>query len=201
MDEQLPESVERVKLWDTALRLFHWALVVCVVTGWMLGRFGPNIMTLHFYAGYVVIGLLAFRILWGFVGSRPARFSHFLFGPKKTLSYVATLPKRKPSYWPGHNPVGALSVFALLGVLILQVGTGLFIDADDFINTGPLVDWVSYDTARAAAGLHYRLSLLLLALIVLHLGAILFYRFWKRENLVKPMITGWKEVRKDHPDA
>jgi cytochrome b len=200
MDNQRPENIERVKLWDPALRLFHWALVVCVVTGWMLGRFGPNIMTLHFYAGYVVIGLLAFRILWGFVGSRPARFRHFLFGPKKTLAYVVTLPKRRPSYWPGHNPVGALSVFALLGVLILQVGTGLFIDADDFINTGPLVDWVSYDTARAAAGLHYRLSLLLLALIVLHLGAILFYRFWKRENLVKPMVTGWKEVRKDHPD-
>ncbi|NDW54055.1 cytochrome b/b6 domain-containing protein [Aliiroseovarius sp. PrR006] len=193
--------IETRRVWDLPLRLFHWALVVCVVTGWMLGKFGPNIMTLHFYAGYAVIGLLAFRILWGFIGSRAARFSHFLFGPKKTLAYVVTLPKRRPSYWPGHNPVGAISVFVLLGVLILQAGTGLFIDADDFINTGPLVDWVSYDTARAAAGLHYRLSLLLLALVVLHLGAILFYRFWKRENLVKPMVTGWKDVRKDHPDA
>ncbi|SMR81774.1 Cytochrome b [Aliiroseovarius halocynthiae] len=197
--DQPPTELRR--LWDLPLRLFHWALVVCVITGFLLGKFGPNVMTLHFYAGYCVAGLLVFRIFWGFAGSRPARFGHFLFGPKKTLGYVADMFKRNPSYWPGHNPIGALSVFALLGVLLAQVGTGLFIDADDFINTGPFASWVSYETAREAASLHYRLSYALLALVVLHLGAILFYRFWKRENLVKPMVTGWKEVRKDHPDV
>lgn len=194
-------ATEFRRLWDLPLRLFHWALVICVLTGFLLGRFGPNVMTLHFYAGYCVAALLVFRIFWGFAGSRSARFGHFLFGPKKTLTYVANMFKRRPSYWPGHNPVGALSVFALLGVLLAQVGTGLFIDADDFINTGPFASWVSYDTARQAAGLHYRLSYALLVLVVLHLGAILFYRFWKRENLVTPMITGVKEVAKDHPDT
>ncbi len=129
--------IETRCIWDLPLRLFHWTLVVCVVTGWMLGKFGPQDHDPTFLCGLCGDWPFGFRILWGFVGSRPARFSHFLFGPKKTLAYVATLPKRRPSYWPGHNPVGALSVFALLGVLILQVGTGLFIDADDFINTGP----------------------------------------------------------------
>lgn len=201
MSSEPQPAIETIRLWDPLLRLFHWALATCVIVTFLLGKFGPDIMTLHFYLGYTIIALLLFRILWGVIGSRPARFSHFLFGPRKTLAYVATLPKRRPSYWPGHNPVGALSVFALLTALMLQAGTGLFVDADDFINTGPLADLVSYESAREAAKLHYRLSFVVLTLVLLHLGAILFYRFWKRENLVTPMITGWKEVRKDHPDA
>ncbi|MCI2401095.1 cytochrome b/b6 domain-containing protein [Aliiroseovarius subalbicans] len=197
MRDQLPDGVEWRRVWDIALRLFHWALVVCVVTAWGLGRFGPAIMTLHFYAGYAVIGLLAFRILWGLVGPAPARFGHFLFGPSATLAYLKRLPKRVPSFWPGHNPVGALSVFGLLAILILQVATGLVSDPEDFINVGPLADQVSSQTNRLATTWHYRGSLIILALVALHLAAILFYRIWKREDLVRPMITGWKAVRKD----
>ncbi len=194
---KLPEGVETVRLWDPALRLFHWALVVCVVTTWVLGRFGPNIMTLHFYLGYVVIGLLAFRILWGLFGPAAARFSHFLFGPRTTLAYVAKIAKREPSYWPGHNPVGALSVFALLAILIFQVTTGLFSDPEDYINVGPLAGQVSSDMNRLATGWHYRGGFVILALVAGHLGAIVFYKLWKREDLIRPMITGWKAVRKD----
>lgn len=200
MSEQtsnLPEGVETVRLWDPALRLFHWALVVCVVTAWVLGRFGPNIMTLHFYLGYAVIGLLAFRILWGLFGPVAARFSHFLFGPRTTLAYVSKITKREPSYWPGHNPVGALSVFALLAILIFQVTTGLFSDPEDYINVGPLAGQVSSDMNRLATGWHYRGGFVILALVAAHLGAIGFYKLWKREDLIRPMITGWKAVRKD----
>lgn len=186
-----------MRLWDPALRMFHWALVICVFTAWGLGQFGPSIMTLHFYAGYAVIALLAFRLLWGLFGPPPARFSHFLYGPGTTLRYLSSAGKRKPSYWPGHNPVGAMSVFLLLGVLIAQVGTGLISDPDDFINVGPLADMVSSDTAKEANRWHYRISRVILALVVLHLCAIAFYRFWKREDLVRPMITGWKLVKRD----
>lgn len=195
MDKPLPEGVSRVKLWDPALRLFHWALVICVVTTWVLGRFGPSIMTLHFYLGYAIIGLLVFRLIWGLFGPAPARFSHFLFGPKKTLGYMAKVGRREPSYWPGHNPMGALAAFGLLALLVAQVATGLFTDPEDYVNVGPLAGSVDIETARMALGWHYRLSLVLLALVVLHVAAIAFYKLWKREDLVRPMITGWKAVR------
>ncbi|MBT2129525.1 cytochrome b/b6 domain-containing protein [Aliiroseovarius lamellibrachiae] len=194
-DDELPEGVSRVRIWDPALRVFHWALAAAVIVTWGLGKFGPAIMTLHMYLGYAVIGLLAFRLIWGGVGPNPARFSHFLFGPKKTLAYAATLPKRRPSYWPGHNPIGALSVFGLLAILGAQVATGLISDPDDFLNVGPLAKYVSFETARLANGWHHRLSLVVLLLVGLHIAAILYYRFWKREDLVTPMITGQKAVR------
>lgn len=193
----LPEGVERVRIWDRGLRLFHWALVICVVTGWVLGRFGPSIMTLHFYFGYAVIGLVVFRLIWGLVGPLPARFVHFIYGPASTLRYLRGIRARKPSYWPGHNPVGALSVFALLAILIFQTTTGLFSDPDDYINVGPLADTVDSSTAQFMNRLHYRGSLAILALVGLHLGAIAFYKLWKREDLVRPMITGWKLVKRD----
>lgn len=194
-------NTEKRKIWDLFIRLFHWSLVIAVVSGWLLGRFGPSVMTLHYYAGYAVGGLLVLRVIWGFVGSKPARFGAFLYGPRAVLAYVRTMFRRAPSYWPGHNPVGALSVFALLGVLAAQVATGLIADPDDFVNVGPLAGWVEFDTARWAARTHRMMSNLLLALIGLHVGALLFYRLWKREDLLRPMITGWKEIRKDHPDA
>ena len=189
-------SLERIRLWDPALRLFHWALVICVVAAWGLGEFGPDIMTLHFYFGYAVTALLVFRLIWGLVGPATARFGHFLYGPGKTAAYAATLFERKPSYWRGHNPVGALAAFALLGILIAQVATGLASDPDDYINVGPLADFVGYDNARLAAGLHHQIAPLLLILIGLHVAAIAFYKIWKRENLIYPMITGWKWVKK-----
>lgn len=197
MTDHPPEGVTRVKLWDIGTRLFHWALVVCVGAAWYLGQFGPNVMTLHFYFGYAVIGLLVFRVVWGLVGPAPARFSHFLFGPRTTLRYMATLGKRTPSYWPGHNPVGALSVFAILAVLIVQTGTGLFADPDDYINVGPLANTVSSEANRTATFIHNRMAFAILALVILHIAAIAFYKRYKGENLVTPMITGWKLVRRE----
>ncbi len=189
------DDVTLVRLWDPALRLFHWSLAVCVTGAWGLGKFGPNVMTLHFYFGYAVIVLLGFRIMWGLVGPRPARFASFVYGPGTTLRYVASIGKRSPSYWPGHNPVGALSVFALLGALMVQVGTGLFADPDDYVNVGPLADQISSQGRRTATWLHNRMAWAVLALVALHLSAIVFYKTYKGENLIRPMITGWKHVR------
>ncbi|MCT4556552.1 MAG: cytochrome b/b6 domain-containing protein [Pelagimonas sp.] len=198
MTEQIPKGVTREKIWDIGLRLFHWALVICVGLSWYLGEFGPDVMTLHFYVGYAVIALLVFRLVWGLVGPAPARFAHFFPWPRKLFSYLGGIKKREPSYYPGHNPVGALSVFAILGVLAVQVGSGLFADPDDYINVGPLAHLVSSEGTRLASQLHEIFSKLILLLVAVHLAAIVFYKIYKHEDLVRPMITGWKWVRRDH---
>lgn len=188
---------QKVKLWDPLLRGFHWLLALFVIAAWCLGQFGPDKMTLHFWCGYVVAGLLIFRLIWGFIGPRPARFASFLRGPRAIASYARSMFMREPSYWPGHNPLGALSVIALIAALLAQVTTGLISDPDDYINVGPLASYVSSATRSKAVGWHELGANLILALVVLHLAVILFYRFWKREDLVKPMIDGWKEIRRD----
>lgn len=190
-------AVETVTIWDPLLRLFHWALAAAVFLAWGLGHFGPSDMTLHFYAGYVVLGLLAFRLLWALVGPGPARFSSFVYGPGAVLSYALTVFRRKPSYWRGHNPLGGLFIVAILLVLGLQALSGLFVDPEDFINVGPLADWVPTSVSRKLLGLHELLGNVILGLVVLHLAAIAFYKLWKREDLIRPMLTGRKTVRRD----
>lgn len=195
------DHAERVRVWDPALRLFHWLLATLVVVTWVLGKFGPNIMTLHFALGYTIIGLLIFRIVWGIVGPASARFSGFVRGPGAVLAYLRHLPRRQPSNWPGHNPVGALSVVAMLLALIWQVSTGLISDPDDFVNVGPLAEKVASATAKEAVGLHHLGATVVLLLVLLHVAVIVFYRVWKNEDLVWPMITGWKWVRRRDTDA
>lgn len=190
-----PDPVREVRLWDPFLRGFHWALAFFVTASWCLGQFGPAKMTLHFWCGYVVIGLLLFRLVWGFIGPAPARFSHFLRGPGAVAGYLRGLMLREPSYWPGHNPLGALSVIAMLAVLAAQVSSGLISDPDDYINIGPLASYVSSSTRSKAVGWHEFGANIILILVLLHVAVILFYRFWKREDLVRPMLNGRKQVR------
>lgn len=198
-------EIVEVAVWDPALRAFHWLLAFCVTGAWVLGKFGSSLglvkMTAHFWFGYMVIALLVFRLAWGLVGPHPARFAHFVRGPGAVLAYAGTLPRREPSYWFGHNPLGALSVLAMLAALVAQVATGLVADPEDFINVGPLASRVSTATSRRAAGMHEGISNLIFLLVVLHVAVILFYRFWKREDLVRPMLHGRKQVRlpgRDH---
>lgn len=190
------DRAHRERIWDPALRAFHWTLAALVVANWLLGKFGPTDMTLHFWLGYAVIALLLFRLVWGFVGPAPARFAQFVRGPRAVLAYAREMIRPRPTHWPGHSPVGALAVLAMLAVLIGQVTTGLFADPDDYINVGPLASQVSSATSRAALRWHHRGADLILILVLLHWAAVLFYRLWKREDLVRPMITGWKWVRR-----
>ncbi|SDR47659.1 cytochrome b/b6 domain-containing protein [Pseudovibrio sp. Tun.PSC04-5.I4] len=178
------------RVWDLPLRLFHWLFAGGVTAAWGLGKFGPDVMTLHFWFGYAVLALIAFRLVWGFLGSKTARFSSFIFGPKALLAYMSKLPKRNASNWHGHNPLGGLFVFLLLGVIAAQAALGLFADPEDYINVGPLASWVGIDGARTALAWHGILARATLILVILHVSAILFYRLWKREDLVTPMITG-----------
>lgn len=186
--------VER-RIWDPLLRIFHWALVAAFATSFVLGEFGPNIMTLHFWSGYVICGLLTFRLIWGLFGPKHARFTDFIAGPGQVARYMRHLPERSPSYWPGHNPLGGLAVVALLMLLVAQVTTGLLADPEDFINQGPLAHLVPADINRKASAWHETIGLVLLGLIALHVAVIVFYRIWKREDLIRPMITGRKKVR------
>lgn len=186
----LPDPSHNPQIWDPLLRAFHWLLVLCVAGSWLLGHFGPLQMTLHFWLGYITIGLLVFRLVWGVIGPANARFANFIKGPGAVWAYLKTLPSRQAGHSEGHNPLGALSVVALLGVLALQVSTGLFVDPEDYINVGPLAGSVSAEWNRFALGWHHRLGVAVLVLVLIHVGAIVFYRFWKREDLVTPMITG-----------
>lgn len=191
-------QLEQKKIWDPVTRLWHWVLAVVVITNWGLGEFMSfDTISWHFYLGYTLIGLIAFRILWGFIGPSPVRWSSLWPRPVALLSYLRGLRHRTPSGSAGHNPLGSLSVLAILLVLAGQAGSGLFIESDDFFESAPLVGYVSESTVNSMTWWHHFLSSVLLILVILHLLAILFYRIWKREDLVRPMISGWKWVRSE----
>lgn len=183
----------RVLVWDWPTRLFHWLLAVSVVVAIVSGEVGGSLIDWHGRIGLFVVGLLAFRLAWGLVGSTYARFGHFFPTPAKVRAYLK-------GDWRGHghNPLGAFSVFGLLGVLVIQVATGLFAN-DDIAFSGPLASLVELGVSNRLTGLHHLTGKLLLLLIGLHIGAIAFYFRIKKDNLVKPMLTGWKEA--DHGES
>jgi cytochrome b len=181
-----------VRVWDLPTRLFHWALVVCVVGLVITANVGGNWMNWHLRLGYTVLSLLLFRLVWGFVGGHWSRFSNFAYGPSTVLAYLRG--HAKPEHRIGHNPLGMLSVLALLLILLAQVGTGLISD-DEIAFTGPLVRFVSGETISDATSYHKNVGkFIVIALVVIHLLAIAFYKLVKKDNLVRPMVIGDKEV-------
>ena len=184
----------RARLWDGPVRLVHWLLVALIGFSWWAS---DDHLDWHRWSGYAVLGLVVFRIYWGFVGTGAARFDSFLTGPSRLFAYVATLKDRRPSVTPGHNPLGALSVVAILALLIVQVITGLYAVDIDAIESGPLSDRVSFETGRTFAEVHELSFRGLQALVALHVTAVAFYFLWKRTNLVGPMITGRRWLPSD----
>jgi cytochrome b len=181
-----------VRVWDAPTRLFHWVLAGCVVALLITAQIGGVAMEWHFRLGYAVLTLLIFRCVWGLVGGRWSRFTSFLYSPGQLLRYVQG--KSETDSWVGHNPAGALSVFGLLGFLALQVASGLFSD-DEISATGPLARFVSSAWVSNATYYHKEIGkLVLIALVALHVFAIVFYLVKNRENLVRPMITGDKSL-------
>lgn len=174
-------------VWDGPTRLFHWALVILILVAWLTA--GEQ-MALHRGAGYAILGLLAFRVWWGFAGGSTARFRDFVRGPQAIRDYLAASREGRAPEHAGHNPLGALSVLALLGLVALQAGLGLFAIDEDGFEGGPLSDSIDFDLARQIAEAHEITFRLVQGLVVLHLAAILYYAFRKREDLVRPMITG-----------
>lgn len=179
-------------LWDLPTRLFHWLLVCCVAAAILSGEIGGDLMDWHGRFGLSILGLLTFRTCWGLWGSSYARFAQFV--PTR-----ASLKAYLDRDWnkPGHNPLGAVSVFALLSVLVLQVSTGLF-SHDDIAFRGPWFNSVSPFISGILGELHEALAGLLIGLVVLHIAAIAFYVRVRKENLVQPMVTGWKTGNPHH---
>lgn len=188
-----------VRVWDAPTRLFHWALAACFVGLVITSQVGGSAMVWHFRFGYGVLTLLLFRCVWGFLGGHWSRFSTFLAGPLAIRRYLQG--QGKPQDGVGHNPLGALSVVAMLVFLAMQVTTGLMSD-DEIANAGPLTRFVSSAWVSNATFYHKDIGkFILLGLVVLHLGAIIFYFFRKHENLIKPMITGNKSLTFPAPNA
>ena len=180
--------MQRIQLWDLPTRLFHWSLALLVCGAIITGKIGGGAMVWHGRIGITLVGLLAFRLIWGFVGSTYARFAQFMPTPASLCAYLR-------GQWRGlgHTPFGAISVLGLLALLAALLATGLA-GNDDIAFRGPLFDLVSKDVSDRLIGWHRLLTNALFALIALHLAAIAFYTHVRKDNLVRPMITGYKDV-------
>lgn len=189
-------NLMRVRIWDLPTRLFHWLLAACVVASIVSAKIGGNAMVWHFRFGYVLLGLLLFRLVWGLVGGRWSRFTSFVRPPSEIVRHLRSGDAASIA---GHNPVGALSVLAMLGVLAAQAGSGLFAD-DEIANSGPLMPLVSGATSSLMTTWHKGWGQwIVIGLVVLHVGAVLWYLWPKRTNLVVPMVIGDKHLPAEVP--
>lgn len=180
-------ATSRVRVWDWPVRIFHWSLALLVGSAIITAELGGNLMVWHGRCGILIVGLLTFRLVWGIAGSTYARFAQFFPTPARLGAYF-----RGQWHGAGHNPLGALSVIALLGLLAIQAGSGLFAN-DDIDFTGPLFNLISQERSNWLTGWHQRIGNVLYWLVILHVLAIFCYLLFKKKNLIKPMLTGWSE--------
>ena len=194
-DTEKTDLAERaVPVWDLGVRFFHWALVLLVITSIVTSQIGGNALTYHAWSGYAILTLLIYRILWGVAGGTHARFANFIRGPGEVIAYMKGMFDRKQHGLSlGHNPMGALSVLAMLLVLLFQAGSGLFVN-DDIAFEGPLYKWAGKELSDQLMGWHRFNKKIILGLVALHFAAIAFHYFYHKENLVGPMLTGIKRV-------
>lgn len=181
-------NTRRIRLWDWPVRICHWAIALLVPAMWWTAEEGD--IERHRQLGLALLFILLFRLIWGVVGSEPARFANFVRGPAAVIAYL----RGEPGGRPGHSPLGALSVVALFVLLLTQIGLGLMAQDEYGLVAGPLNHLVSYDTAEALTELHELLFNILAAVIGVHIAAVLFYTLVKRDNLITPMLSGYKRV-------
>ncbi|HSN72638.1 MAG TPA: cytochrome b/b6 domain-containing protein [Steroidobacteraceae bacterium] len=175
-------------VWDLPVRITHWLLAICVPLAWLTHELGTEYFRWHVYTGYTVAVLVVFRFVWGFMGTRHARFTRFVRGPAAVVRYLRSRGRDGSA---GHNPAGGWMVLVMLGLLALQAGTGLFAN-DQIFNTGPFYGWISPELSDALSRLHRRSFDWLLIAIALHIVAVLAYLAFGKRNLVWPMLTGRK---------
>ena len=172
-------------VWDLPIRVFHWSLVTVLAGLWYTGVNAD--LTRHFLLGKIMLGLLVFRFLWGFVGSHTAKLYKMPLHPKSAINYL----KGKHTEYPGHNPLGSWSVLTILGLLTVQVLTGLYAN-DGILDEGPLAQFVSTSFSDEMAALHLTSFNALLGVLALHIAAVVFHQFIKKEKLINAMLHGKK---------
>lgn len=188
-----------VRVWDLPTRVFHWLLAGLVVVSIVSARMGGGAMAWHLRAGLAILALLAFRLVWGFVGGHWSRFRTFVYAPATSLRFLRGRGLPHEQHHVGHDPLGAGAVFALLGVLALQVASGLVAD-DEIAHTGPLYTYVSTATSEAASHWHKGYGQwIVIALVGLHVAAIGYYWLRRRDDLVGAMLHGDKRLTADVP--
>ena len=186
-----PSSLYRVRIWDLPTRVFHWTSALCVLGLAVTGTVGGSAMVFHFRFGYALLTLLLFRMVWGLIGGHWSRFRSFVFGPRAVFAYLRG--HAPESHSVGHSPLGALSVWAMLAFLILQVATGLISD-DEISTAGPLTHLVSHAAVSLGSQYHTQLGKwILLALVLLHVAAII-YHARRRQGLLAAMLHGDKQL-------
>jgi cytochrome b len=189
-----PAAAPRL-VWDYPLRATHWMLVLTVAGAWATHYAGTRWFAWHLWFGYATLVLVVFRVVWGFLGTRHARFAAFVRGPRGLIAYLRSRPLPAT---PGHNPLGALSILAMLAALLFQASTGLFAN-DEIASAGPFYGWILPATSNRITGLHELNSNLVLSLVALHLCAIAWYRRVERRPLLRAMITGRKPASEVPP--
>jgi cytochrome b len=190
---------ERALVWDLPVRMMHWILALAVAGAWATQKIPGSSFKYHVWCGYTVLIVVVTRLLWGLVGTRHARFSSFVRGPAAIGRYARALIAGAEVAVAGHNPLGALMVLLLLAMLLAQALTGLFAN-DQILNTGPLFGYVSLAKSDQLSSVHARLSNFILAAIVVHVGAAFFYLAIKRDNLISPLVTGYKSLGSVPPE-
>lgn len=197
--EPLP-ATGSLRVWDLPVRIVHWAMAALLIVLVVTAKIGGAAMDWHVRAGETMLTLVLFRILWGFFGSRHARFSSFIRAPGTVIAYTRSLQRPAHPQFAGHNPLGGWMVLLLLCTLLVQASLGLFSN-DDIATEGPLVRFISKDLSDAISSLHSRNAWVVIALATVHIGAALFYLIRFKENLIQPMIDGVKHVAGTLPDA
>lgn len=188
-----------IKVWDIPVRVFHWLMVLLFIAAYITNTLGPTYFHYHVWCGYALILLVCFRILWGFIGTYHARFSHFLRNPIHTLKYALDSLKGKEKHYTGHNPLGAIMVVILLGGTLLQGITGLFAN-DEILNVGPLYAYVTDALSLKLTAIHQQAFYWIVGAIILHVLAVLVHQFIKRDKIIQAMFTGKKTPASDAQD-
>ncbi|WP_353134571.1 cytochrome b/b6 domain-containing protein [Limnohabitans sp.] len=194
-------ALRPIRVWDLPTRVFHVLLITAVSGLIITGEIGGSLMKFHYWFGYGVLSLLFFRVIWGIWGGHWSRFVNFLPTPSKVRAYLADSRQGVQRVSIGHNPLGALSVFAMLVVLSLQVFSGLMSD-DEISNAGPWASLVSSTWVSFATNFHTEIGkVILISILVLHLVSVLYYKYFKHEDLLTPMVNGDKHLPSDTPGS
>lgn len=184
---------DRIRVWDSPTRIFHWSLAILVVLSFATGKIGGTWMEWHLKSGYAILVLLLFRLGWGILGSHTARFIHFLRGPRSALAHARAILGGRPPLTVGHNPTGGWMVVFLLIVLLAQAGSGLFAD-DEIATQGPLAVKASNAFVARMSALHYYNGWVIVAAVSLHVLAVATYQWGLKVDVLGPMVSGWKVI-------